>query len=40
MLKLLVGFAIVMAVLCAMIIFRLFRFSDQDDNMDDDGGWK
>ena len=33
---------LIILILAALLWFmsRLFRFSGQDDNMDDEGGWK
>lgn len=35
-----VGLFILLVVAAAVLCNRLFRFTDHDDNLDDEGGWK
>lgn len=35
-----VGLFLLLVVAVAVLCNRLFRFTDHDDHMDDEGGWK
>lgn len=35
-----VSLLLLVVVAAAILCNRLFRFTDHDDNMDDEGGWK